>query len=98
MADLSLSLITLVSISTRGKIGISLVAVSVVSMVVFQVVAFLHTDWHYAGRGSSDTSQAIAFAGKSRVDGIYLVPIVLCGAAGVLCLIWPSRKPPKLNA
>jgi hypothetical protein len=85
------------SISTRGKIGISLVAVSVISMVVFQLVAFLHTDWHYVGSGSSDTSHVIAYSGTSRISGIYLIPIVLCGAVGALSLLWPSRKPPKLH-
>jgi hypothetical protein len=85
------------SISTRRKSGVFLIAISVVAMVVFLVVDFFHTDWHYVGSESSDSSHVVAFAGVSRINGYYLIPMFLCGAVGAICLLWPSRKPPKLN-
>jgi hypothetical protein len=85
------------SISTRRKIGILLVAISVVATVVFQVIVFFHTDWHYDGSGSSGNAHWFAMTGTSRISGFYMIPMILCGAIGAFCLLWPSRKPPKLH-
>lgn len=82
------------TISKRTKIGFLLVIISVIAFVAFMVVdLFSVTNWHYAGGGDGN----IAFVGESNVGGYYLIPILLCGLIGVICLVWPSRKPPKLN-
>lgn len=85
------------SISTRRKFGMLLVAISVMALVTFLVVFIFHSSWHYVGSGTSGLGQWMDFSGESGVSGYYLIPIFLCGAIGAFCLVWPSRKPPKLT-
>jgi len=85
------------TIPKRTKVGCLLVIISVIAFVAFMVFSALHTDWHYDGGGVSGSSDWVAFSGESSVSGYYLIPILLCGLIGVVCLVWPSRKPPKLN-
>jgi len=84
------------SILIRRKLGILLVAISVVALVALLVVGVLRGDLHYDGSGSSGIAQWSAYSGELKLNGYYLIPI-LCGAIGIVCLAWPSRKPPKLN-
>jgi hypothetical protein len=84
-------------ISTRRKFGISLVAISAVALVVFLAVGFLRGDWHFDGSGSSGNAQWAAYSVELGVSEYYFIPIFLCGAVGAFCLLWPARKPPKLN-
>lgn len=85
------------SVSTRRKFGILLVAISVAALMAFLVVGIFRGTWHYEGSGSSGDGHWMDFSVESGASGYYLVPIVLCGAIGAFCLLWPARKPPKLN-
>ena len=79
--------------STRRKLGISLIALSVIT---FHVVDISLSHWHFDGAGSSGHVQWAAFHADLGVSGYYLIPIILIGVIGLLYLVWPSRKPPKL--
>jgi hypothetical protein len=79
--------------STRRKLGISLIALSVIT---FLVVDISLSHWHFAGGGSSGNVQWAAYDVDIGGRGHYLIPIILCGMIGVLYWVWPSRKPPKL--
>jgi len=74
-----------------------MVAIAAMGMIAFYVVGLVHAQWHYVGGESSNSGQSIAFVGESHVNGYYLIPIFLCGTIGVICLVWPGRKPPKLR-
>ena len=82
--------------SARRKVGIALVALSMVAMVLFLVVGFVRGQWHFAGSESSGNALWLAGSVKLGVSGYYLIPIVACGAMGALQLRSASRKPPKL--
>jgi hypothetical protein len=90
------------SISTRRKFGILLVAISVAALVAFFIVGIFcvrGTGDYVAGGSIGNTHWAVySGSGKSEVSGYYLIPAFLSGAIGVICLAWPSRKPPKLHA
>jgi hypothetical protein len=85
------------SISARQKFGGLLIAISAVLFVVFLVVGIFRGDWRYVGSGFSGNGGWAVFSGELGVSAYYLIPILLCGALGAFCLIWRSRKPPKLN-
>lgn len=89
--------ITFMSVSTRRKLGILLIAISAIAMIVFFVVGVIRGHWRFDGSGSSGNAQWAAYSGELGVSGYYLIPIFLCGAIGAFCLIRRSRKPPKLN-
>jgi hypothetical protein len=85
------------SISTRRKVGILLVAVSVAAQVAFLVVGIFRGAWRHDGSGSSGNVHWMLYSVELNVSAYYLIPIFLCGAIGGICLLWPSRRPPKLN-
>jgi hypothetical protein len=85
------------SLLARRKFGILLIAISVAALVAFLVVGIFRGTWRYDGSGSSGNAQWMAYSGELGVNEYYLIPIFLFGAVGVFCLVWPSRKPPKLN-
>lgn len=66
------------------------------ALIVFFVVGVIHGHWQYDGNGSSRNGQWVAISGELGVSEYYLIPILLFGAVGILCLAWPRRKPPKL--
>lgn len=90
---------TFMSISARRTFGIILVIISVVAFVTYVIFDMLHADWRYVSSDSSGTGTAILFSAHSTISGYgyYLIPIFLCEAFGIFCLVWPARKPPKLN-
>ena len=88
---------TFMSISTRRKFGVLVVAVAVAAALAFLVVGIFRGTWHYVGSGSSGNGQWIAFSGELGVSEYYFIPILLCVAVGAFCLLWPARKPPKFN-
>jgi len=81
----------------RRKFGGLLVCISAFAFIVAETF-FAH--WRVVGSGSSRhgplTSIWTAVEVKSDLGWIYFIPVILCGAVGVLCLAWPTRKPPKL--
>lgn len=84
-------------ISTRKRLGGSLVAISAVAMVVYLTVGLLRGDWHFDGSGSSGNAHWASYSVHVGVSEYYFIPIFLCGAVGAFCLLWPARKPPRLN-
>lgn len=81
------------SILTRRKIAISLVAISLVSFFVLFGVGLHSGDWHFADGGP----YYAAYTDQLGVSDYYFIPIVLCGVVGAFYLLWPAPKPPKLN-
>jgi len=86
------------SISKRHQYGVLLLAISIAALTIFLIIGFAHGTWQYDGGGSSNGAHWESFSGKLGISGYYLVPIFLVGAFGVVCLAWPSRKPPRLNS
>jgi len=66
------------------------------SVIALLVVAVFPSHWHFAGGGSVGNAYWTDFTVDLGVSGYYLIPIILCGVMGLLYLLWPSRKPPKL--
>jgi hypothetical protein len=85
------------SVSARQRFGTLLIAISMVALGVFLEAGIRDGHWHYDGSGALGKGFWMTFSGESGVSGYYLIPIFLCGAIGVFCLAWPTRKPPKLN-
>jgi ABC-type branched-subunit amino acid transport system permease subunit len=87
--------------ATRLKIGWLFIALSALSFVVFWIVSVDEsiTQGHtrIIGSGSSGGVHWVAMESDSKTNMYYVIPIILCGAIGILCLAWPHRKPPKLT-
>lgn len=81
----------------RRKLGRSLIVISVFALIAFIVVTFVRGQWHYEGGDSSGIAVSNVYSIELGVSGYYLIPILLCGALGLLLLAWPSQKPPKLR-
>lgn len=82
--------------AARRKFGILLIAIAVVAMIVFQIVMFTQGDSRVIGSGSSGNASWTVTEIRLKISGFYPLSIIICGALGILCLLWPSRKPPKL--
>ena len=81
------------SISPRRLLGLLLISGSVVACIV-AVVFF--SDSRVVGSGTSGDASWTAGVVHFGVGWQFLLPVFLCGGVGVCCLVWPSRKPPKL--
>jgi hypothetical protein len=83
--------------TTREKIGFGLLALTALGGVIAMKFAPPpEVTVHDGGRSSvfqfqvSQTDVIVAY----HVPGIYLIPLLVCGATGLACLLWPSRKAP----
>ena len=86
----------------KQKLGLILIATAVGCMIVYYFVVITHSSnigtprivgsGHAGSVGWMVTEQKI----ETNFSPVYLIPIGLCGAAGLLLLLWPTRKPPKL--
>ena len=85
------------NISTRQRFGSFVVTISGLALVAFLVVGVFRGDWHYVGSGSSNNGRWVVFSNRLAVNGYYVIPILLSGMAGAVCVLWPARKPPKLR-
>jgi len=81
------------TISPRRRFGLLLVCGAVIAWIV-ALTCFSHS--RVVGSGSSGGASWTAGEVEIDVGWQFPVPTILCGAAGVLCLVWPTRKPPKL--
>jgi len=88
-------------IRTRLKLGFCLMALSAVTFVILNIVVI--SKGHVVGIGNGSVGNRYWMATETKLDInthafdlLYLVPIILCGTLGLLCLLWPQRKPPKL--
>lgn len=64
--------------------------------IAFFVVGIIYGQWQLDGSGTSGNGEWAAYSGQLGISGYYLIPIILCGAIGVLYLVRSLRKPPKL--
>jgi hypothetical protein len=85
------------SVSTRQKLGALLMGISVLATIAFFVVGFFRGHWTFVGGGASGNVAWATYSGELGVNGLFLIPIFLCGVIGAFCLFRPTRKPPKLN-
>lgn len=91
------------SISRRQRFGALLVAISVLAAIAYVVAdvnyALAHGHARIEGFQTSQDGTATSFAVHvdSSISECYLIPIILCGAVGLLFLAWPYRKPPMLQ-
>jgi hypothetical protein len=86
----------LMNIQIRYKLGVFLVVVSILAAVGLFVADLYLSHPRTIGAGGDSNGYWIASTWKSVIGGWYLIPI-LFGAVGMLCLVWPRRKPPKLH-
>lgn len=75
----------------RRQLGLVLVSISVLAAIVYQTVG-AHS--RVVASGSEGNANWVVVS--TDWPWRYFIPIILCGAIGVFCLAWPSRKPPKL--
>jgi len=87
------------SIATRRKFGISLVAISIAAFLILLAVGLVRGQWRFDGSGTTASGNGAyaAYSVDLGVSEFYFIPIFLFGVAGAVCLLWPSRKPPKLK-
>ena len=83
------------SISRRRRFGLVLVCGSVAAWIV-ALVFFSHS--RVIGSGQSDNASWVASVVEIDAGWQFLLPVIVCGAIGLLCLVWPSPKPPKLRS
>ena len=86
-------------IKTRRRLGLALVLISVVAAVMLQLltgklVAFApgpvtKSDW-----GPVHSTLIMEFV---TLKAVYVIPLMVVGLAGFLCLLLPPRRPPKLQ-
>jgi len=84
------------NISVRHKLGALLVVISILAVVGLFVADLILSHPRTIGAGGDSNGYWIVSSFKSVVGGWYLLPI-LSGAVGLLCLVWPRRKPPELH-
>ena len=86
-------------IKTRRRLGIALVLISVVAAVILQLLTgklvvfapgpVTKSDW-----GPVHFNFIMGFV---TFKAVYVIPLVVVGLAGFLCLLLPPRRPPKLQ-
>jgi hypothetical protein len=83
-----------VSVKLRQKFGIGLAAAAAVTAMFF-----LSTDSNPRVVASGQYGKVgwIFVEGDSQINWRHAVPIIVSGAIGISCLVWPPRKPPKLT-
>ena len=83
------------NIKTRQKIGVTLMAASVVAAILVQAFTghvlelhAIHTD--FVSPNTIATDSVIVFHWR------YAVPLAACFVVGLVCWAWPGRKPPRI--
>jgi hypothetical protein len=76
------------SITTRRWIGVVLMCVSAVAFMA-QMVG---SQPRVIGADSEGGASIVLMEFQLELGW----PVIVCGMASVLCLVWPARKPPKL--
>ena len=86
------------SIFRQRKLGFVLTAIAVVALTAYCSVVIIHSSPVGAPQGGSGPGVvAMSQEVRSDISTLYLIPIVLCGTTGLARLLWPSRKPPRLQ-
>ncbi len=80
-----------------------LTATAVVGIVVYLGIVITHSSAvdppQLISSGNDGLGHGIAIDQAIRIDvsALYLIPIALSGLTGLLLLLWPTRKPPRLT-
>ena len=84
-------------ITNRHKVGLVLMATSVIAAILIQLLTgrlvearTIHEDKLSSGAVASEI--VLGFHWQ------YGIPISACFALGLICFVWPSRKPPRLTS
>lgn len=86
---------------SRLKLGFTLLAIGGVGFAGIFAADLIWGDPHSVTIANGSTGNVLWAASEFKVNSVvsqyYLIPFVLCGLAGMVCLLWPTRKkPPKL--
>lgn len=81
------------SVKLRQKIGIGLIAAAAVMYMFF---LFTDSNSRVVASGQNGKVAWAVVEGDSHINWRHAVPMIVSGAIGITCLVWPSRKPPKL--
>jgi hypothetical protein len=81
------------STSPRRLLGWLLVSGSAIACMVALV---FFSDWRVVGSQTSGNVSWTTGVIQLGVGWQFFLPVFLCGAVGAFCLVWASRKPPKL--
>jgi MFS family permease len=81
------------SISRRRRLGLVLAFISASAFIVAQI---FYSHARVVGSGSSDNVFWTDVEVDNDLGWRFFLPVIMCGAVGLLCFVWPTRKPPKL--
>jgi len=86
---------TTLSLKNRRKLGLALVAASVLAATIIQ----FRTGDLVQSQTVSETqpgSKPYQMMVLLTVNWRYGFPLAACGLLGIICFLWPERKPPRL--
>lgn len=78
----------------RRKLGMALFSFAALSFLIARMSSSrpVATDFWWSGNVGG-----FALDIDGGISWLLLLPIILVGVTGLLCVAWPSRKPPKLT-
>ena len=88
--------------STRRKVGLSLIAISGLVFIGTLTADFIRGQARLDGDGGGSAGAGALWSDRSyamdfQISDTCFILIILCGLTGLICLAWPTRKPPKLK-
>jgi hypothetical protein len=84
-------------ISIQRRIGFVLTVTAVAALAVYCSIVVTHSS--AVGTPQVGSGPGFVVIGQqihSDISPLYVIPIVICGAVGLILLLWPTRKPPRL--
>jgi hypothetical protein len=84
-------------ITNRHKIGLALMATSVLAAILIQLLTGRLAEARTV-REDKLSSGAVASEIALNFHWQYGIPITACFALGLICFVWPTRKPPRLTS
>ena len=81
----------------QRRLGFVLTVIAVAALIAYCSVVITHSSAVGApqvgtGPGFVVVSQEV----HTDTSPLYIIPIALCGTTGLILLLWPTRKPPRL--
>jgi len=65
--------------------------------LAFLVAVIFHSHVRVIGSGSTGNSSWADAEVTNDLGWGFFVPVIAGGVAGIICLVWPSRKPPRIG-
>lgn len=84
------------SISTRRKVGLAFIVLSLVSGIIIAVVTSKTRDVKIIGKGGGPSFWYHTSEATIDFRLSWLAPSFALMLVGITCFAWPSRKPPRL--